>query len=59
MTTIGLVGAGIMGGPMARKFIEAGYAVVATDVSSAALEKVRELGAATAESPAVSRPRGP
>ena len=52
MTTIGLVGVGIMGGPMARKFIEAGYAVVATDVSSAALEKVRELGAATAESPA-------
>ena len=37
---IGFIGVGIMGGPMVKNLIKAGYAVTAYDVVPAALESV-------------------
>ena len=45
MTTIGFIGLGNMGGPMARNLLKAGHAVQAHDLSPAALEQARSAGA--------------
>jgi 3-hydroxyisobutyrate dehydrogenase len=47
MRTIGVIGAGSMGGPMARNLIKAGYAVSVCDIRDAALEPFRVQGVAT------------
>jgi 6-phosphogluconate dehydrogenase len=39
---LGLVGLGTMGGPMARRLVDAGHHVVGADVSPAAVERARE-----------------
>ncbi len=52
MKTIGFVGVGNMGGPMARNLLQAGYSVKAFDLSSEAVERVVAAGgskAATAQ----------
>ena len=41
-----------MGGPMARRLLEAGYGVTIYDTSEAALAAYEKLGARRAESPA-------
>ena len=46
MTTIGFIGLGNMGGPMARNLIAAGHAVTGYDVGSAALKRAVAEGAA-------------
>jgi 3-hydroxyisobutyrate dehydrogenase len=48
MTTVGFIGVGNMGGPMARNLLKAGMAVSAFDVSPAALKPVVEAGAGQA-----------
>jgi 3-hydroxyisobutyrate dehydrogenase-like beta-hydroxyacid dehydrogenase len=50
--TIGFVGLGSMGLPMAEKLIEAGHTLVAYDVNPAAIERVVALGAQRGNSPA-------
>ncbi len=45
MTTVGFIGVGNMGGPMARNLLKAGLEVTAFDVSPAALKPVVEAGA--------------
>lgn len=50
--TIGFVGVGRMGGHMARRLCEAGYAVVAYDADAGALQRATEHGARAAHSPA-------
>lgn len=45
MTTVGFIGVGNMGGPMARNLLKAGVDVTAFDVSPAALKPVVEAGA--------------
>lgn len=45
MTTVGFIGVGNMGGPMARNLLKAGVEVTAFDVSPAALKPVLEAGA--------------
>ena len=50
MADIGFIGLGNMGGPMAANLAAAGNAVTAFDISTQALEKAREAGAATASS---------
>jgi 3-hydroxyisobutyrate dehydrogenase len=49
---IGIVGVGRMGQAMARHLIKNGYAVLAQDIESKALEAVRALGGETAKTPA-------
>jgi len=49
---VGFIGVGRMGGPMARRLLEAGYAVTIYDTSEAALAAHEKLGARRAESPA-------
>ncbi len=41
---LGLVGLGTMGGPMARRLVEAGHEVVGADVSPAAVDRARVAG---------------
>jgi 3-hydroxyisobutyrate dehydrogenase len=50
MTTIGFIGVGNMGGPMARNLLKAGHQVTAFDLSAAALQAVVEQGAKAAAS---------
>jgi 3-hydroxyisobutyrate dehydrogenase-like beta-hydroxyacid dehydrogenase len=50
MTTLGFVGLGNMGGPMAVRLVEAGFEVVAFDLRSEAMDVVVDAGAARAES---------
>lgn len=50
--TLGFVGVGQMGLPMARNLLAAGYRLVVFDVSEAALSAVREAGGTTVASPA-------
>ncbi len=45
MTDIAFIGAGNMGGPMARNLIKAGHAVTVFDLSAAAVEQVVRAGA--------------
>jgi 3-hydroxyisobutyrate dehydrogenase-like beta-hydroxyacid dehydrogenase len=49
---VGFIGVGRMGGPMARRLLEAGYGVTIYDTSEAALAALEKLGARRAESPA-------
>jgi 3-hydroxyisobutyrate dehydrogenase-like beta-hydroxyacid dehydrogenase len=48
---LGFIGVGRMGGPMARRLIEAGYALTLFDTSEAALKPLVERGAEAAASP--------
>lgn len=49
--TIGFIGLGIMGKPMAKNILKAGYALVAYDISDRAVEDLAACGAAKAQSP--------
>ena len=49
---IGFVGLGNMGGPMCRRLVEAGYSVVAFDLSATALDTAVAAGATAASSAA-------
>jgi 3-hydroxyisobutyrate dehydrogenase len=48
---IGFIGVGMMGTPMARRLVEAGYKLVAYDIDPAAMKRAEEMGAETAASP--------
>ncbi len=49
---VGLVGVGLMGAPMARHVLEAGFELACYDVDESALAAVAEKGARTVSSPA-------
>jgi 2-hydroxy-3-oxopropionate reductase len=51
LPSLGLVGLGIMGRPMARNLMKAGYALTVHDVNRAAVEELAAEGAAAAASP--------
>jgi 2-hydroxy-3-oxopropionate reductase len=51
METIGLVGLGIMGKPMARNLLRAGYPLVVHNRSHSAVDELVALGARAADSP--------
>lgn len=57
MATIGFIGLGNMGGPMAANLVKAGFRVNAFDLSATALDKARADGASVAAS-AVEAVRG-
>lgn len=46
---VGFIGLGVMGKPMAKNLIKAGYALVVYDVYKPAVEELKEFGAETAE----------
>jgi 2-hydroxy-3-oxopropionate reductase len=48
---IGFVGLGIMGKPMSKNLLKAGYELVVMDVNRAAVDEVAAAGAAVADSP--------
>jgi 2-hydroxy-3-oxopropionate reductase len=48
---IGFIGLGIMGRPMARHLIEAGYALVVYDIVAPSVEEMKKAGASHAGSP--------
>jgi 3-hydroxyisobutyrate dehydrogenase-like beta-hydroxyacid dehydrogenase len=48
---IGFIGLGMMGIPMSKKLIEAGYKVVGYDIDPGALEQAKENGVEIAQSP--------
>jgi 3-hydroxyisobutyrate dehydrogenase len=48
---IGFIGVGMMGTPMVRRLVEAGYKLVAYDIDPAAMKRAEEMGAETAASP--------
>lgn len=52
MTTLGMMGLGVMGAPMAHNFLEAGYPLVVHNRSRAAVERLERAGATPATSPA-------
>jgi 2-hydroxy-3-oxopropionate reductase len=49
--TIGFIGLGIMGKPMAKNLIKAGYSLVVYDVVAAAVDELRKAGATAGTSP--------
>ena len=49
--TVGVIGLGVMGRPIARHLLEAGFAVVGYDIAEQALESLSGLGGARATSP--------
>ena len=49
---VGFIGVGRMGGPMARRLIEAGYQLTIFDTNPAAMQPLLEKGARRADSPA-------
>lgn len=49
---IGFIGLGIMGKPMAKNLIKAGYELIVLDFNKAAVEELVALGAESAESAA-------
>lgn len=51
MTSIGFIGLGNMGGPMARNLLKAGHSLKAFDISSAAVDAVVKDGATAAGNP--------
>lgn len=51
-TSVAFVGLGIMGEPMARNLLAAGFAVTVHNRSQPAMDRLREAGASTAASPA-------
>lgn len=48
---IGFIGLGIMGKPMSKNLIKAGYSLVVSDLNKAAVDELVALGAETANSP--------
>ena len=50
--TLGFIGLGIMGKPMAKNLINAGYKLVVLDVNHSPLEELKAMGAEAAASPA-------
>ena len=52
MATIGFIGLGNMGGPMAANLVKAGHAVTGYDLNPAALEALAKAGGKTAASAA-------
>tara|TARA_R110002110_G_scaffold205066_7_gene416884 strand:- start:8390 stop:9277 length:888 start_codon:yes stop_codon:yes gene_type:complete len=50
MATVGFIGLGNMGGPMASNLLKAGHSVTVFDLSAAACEQLRNAGAAVAGS---------
>ncbi len=50
MTTVGFIGLGIMGGPMAANLVKAGFDVVGYNRSQAAVDKLAEQGGKAASS---------
>jgi 2-hydroxy-3-oxopropionate reductase len=50
MTSIGFIGLGIMGGPMAANLVKAGHDVVGYDLSTAAVDRLKDDGGRPAES---------
>ena len=50
-TKIGFIGLGIMGKPMSKNLLKAGYGLVVCDVVKAAVEELAAAGAATAATP--------
>ena len=48
---IGFIGVGMMGTPMTKRLINAGYKVVAFDTDPEAMERAKENGAQTVASP--------
>ena len=48
---VGFIGLGIMGKPMSKNLLKAGYEVVALDIDKNALNEVVAAGAKAAESP--------
>jgi len=51
MKKIGFIGVGIMGKPMAKKLIDAGYDLVAYDINKEALDEIVQYGAERGTSP--------
>jgi 2-hydroxy-3-oxopropionate reductase len=52
MQRIGFIGLGVMGKPMSKNLLKAGYPVVAYDLNQAAVQEVVALGAEAGSSPA-------
>lgn len=50
--TLGFIGLGIMGKPMAKNLINAGYSLVVLDINKAALDELVGMGAKAATTPA-------
>jgi 3-hydroxyisobutyrate dehydrogenase-like beta-hydroxyacid dehydrogenase len=50
--TIGFIGVGLMGNPLARHLISAGYSVIAHDIDPAKVEAIVEAGGRRVDSPA-------
>jgi len=50
--TLGFIGLGIMGKPMAKNLIDAGYKLVVMDINTAPVEELVSLGAVSAKTPA-------
>ncbi len=50
--TLGFIGLGIMGKPMAKNLIDAGYSLVVLDVNPAPIEEIVGMGATAAKTPA-------
>jgi 2-hydroxy-3-oxopropionate reductase len=53
MKKIGFIGLGIMGRPMAKNLIDAGYELVVSDLNEDAVAELEEYGAASADTPKV------
>lgn len=49
---LGFIGLGIMGKPMSKNLLKAGYELVIRDIDKNAVKEITELGATAAESPA-------
>jgi len=47
---VGFIGVGMMGTPMVRRLVEAGYSVIAYDINPQAMRRVEEMGAETSTS---------
>jgi 3-hydroxyisobutyrate dehydrogenase len=48
----GLIGAGLMGQPIGLRLLESGHGLIVADINPARLEKLKDLGAQIAKSPA-------
>ena len=51
MAVVGFIGLGIMGKPMSRNLLMAGYRLVVLDINQAAVDELKKSGAESAESP--------
>lgn len=50
--SVGLIGFGLMGAPMARRLLQAGHSVIVVDANADALVRAEKLGCSTATDPA-------